>query len=640
MPLTRRVLLVALTIAASAAIGADDRVRTVDWQQVRGDQGGMRYSSLAQITRDNVRDLQVAWTYHTGDADPARRTTIECTPIIVDGVMYVTTVKGKAVAVDAATGREQWVFDPFADPTIAAAIASKVRPIAANGVNRGVAWWSDPRTKRGHIFLGTADGRVISLDAKTGTPDSTFGTKGVLDLRTGLDRDLSGLQYGVTSAPAVFEDLVIVGVALDEGHVSAPGDIRAFDARTGRERWRFHTVPRPGEIGHDTWSGTSWRDRGGVNAWSGFTIDERRGLVFAGLGSAAFDFFGGDRLGDNLFANSTLALDARTGRRVWHFQTVRHDIWDMDLPSPPALVTVTHAGKRIDAAAQVTKTGFVFLFDRETGKPLFDVIDRAVPASDIPGERAAPTQPVPTRPPALVRQTFTAADLSTRTPEIAQELRERFGAARPGATFTPPSSNGTVTIPGLLGGANWSGASFDPASGLLFVNVNTLPYILTLQPAKPDAGHPFEIKGYTHFRDRDGYPAIAPPWGTLVAVDLNAGTIKWQKTLGAYPELVAKGLAATGTENIGGTIVTAGGLVFVGATKDARFRAFDATSGDVLWEQTLEAGGYATPATYAVDGRQFVVIAAGGGGKMQTPSGDAFVAFALPDRAAKPSARR
>lgn len=640
----RTLLALALAVIGSTLIGLQRADRaTVNWANVRGDDGGMRHSALTQITRENVALLQVAWTYRTGDADPARKSTIECTPIVINGVMYVTTVKANVVALDAATGQPKWTYDAKV-----AESASAQRPIAANGVHRGVAYWRGPTrsttTKGARIFHGTPDGRLISLDASTGQPDAGFGTNGIVDLRIDADdapagqrRDLSRLLYGVTSAPAIFEDLVIVGVSLGEGPGPAlSGDIRAFDARTGRERWRFHTVPRPGEHGHDTWTGDAWRHRGGVNAWSGFTVDNRRGLVFAGLGSAAFDFYGGDRLGDNLFANSVLALDARTGKRAWHFQTVHHDIWDMDLPTPPALVTVTHDGRRIDAAAQVTKTGFVFLFDRATGRPLFPVEERAVPASNAPGERAAATQPMPVKPPPIARQRLTESDLSTRTPEVAAELRERFKTLRPGLTFTPlsvtsPERTATVVIPGTLGGANWSGASFDPASGLLFVNVNNLPYVYTLEPAKADAGYPYGIKGYTHFRDRDGYPAVTPPWGALVAVDLNAGTIRWQQTLGAYPELTARGLAPTGTENIGGTIVTAGGLVFIGATKDEKFRAFDAATGEVRWEHQLEAGGYATPATYAVNGRQFVVIAAGGGGKMQTKSGDAFIAFALPD---------
>jgi quinoprotein glucose dehydrogenase len=621
-----------LGIAAVAAVAAD-RTPSVDWRNVRGDAGGMRHSPLTQISRENVKQLQVAWTYHTGDAQPGRRSTIECTPIVVDGVMYITTVKSKVVALDAATGQVKWTFDPYS-------AAAGWNANAMNGVNRGVTYWKDEKTGRGRIFHGTSDGRLFALDATTGALVDGFGAKGILDLRAGIAEgrgDISKRVYGVTSAPAIFEDIVIVGFAVDEGPGdSLPGDIRAFDARTGQQRWRFHTVPRPGEFGHETWEGDGWKNRGGANAWSGLTVDESRGLVFAGLGSAAFDFYGGDRPGDNLFGNSTIALDARTGQRKWHFQTTRHDIWDMDLPTPPVLVTVTHGGRKIDAAVQLTKTGLVYVFDRATGKPLFPIEERAVPPSTIPGERAAKSQPVPTRPAALVRQTFTEADLSTRTPEVAAELRERFRGYKPGSTFTPPSMEGTVVIPGLLGGANWSSASFDPASGLLYVNVNNLPYVLTIKAAAADAGYPYGITGYNHFRDKDGYPAVAPPWGQLVAVDLNAGEIRWKKTLGEYPQLVKQGLTNTGTENIGGTIVTAGGLVFIGATKDEKFRAFDASTGDVLWEHQLEAGGYATPATYSVNGRQFVVIAAGGGGKMATNSGDAFVAFALPANSQSP----
>lgn len=598
-----------------------DPAASEDWASVNHDAGGTRYSPLDQINRDNVSQLQVAWTYNTGEGippftppgkdAPGGARTIECTPIVVDGVMYLTTATVKVAALDAATGREIWKYDP-----------------QAGGVNRGVAYWSDGRKDGARrILVGTADGRLLSLDARTGRPDRAFGEGGTLNLRKGIERDISKYAYGVTSAPAVFENLVYVGYLVSEGQPGAPGDIRAFDVRTGREAWRFHTVPRPGEFGNDTWEGESWKERSGANAWPGFNIDAKRGILFCGTGSAASDFWGGDRIGANLFANCTLALDARTGRRLWHFQTVHHDIWDHDNPTPPVCVTVRHRGRKIDAVAQVTKTGYCFLFDRVTGKPLFDVREVPAPASDVPGEVAYPTQPVPEKPPAFSRNTFTDADVTDRTPEAAAAIRERLKGLRYGPPHTPPSERGSVIMPGFHGGATWSGASFDPTTGLLYVNSNDVPYVSVL---KKSADGAYVFAGYTYFRDPDGYPANKPPWGRLTALDLNRGEIAWQIPFGEYPELRDKGVPVTGCESFGGTIVTAGGLVFIAGTRDEKLHAFDKATGKLLWETQLPAGGYATPCTYSVNGRQYVVIAAGGGGKIGTRSGNSFVAFALP----------
>ncbi len=370
-----------------------------DWPRVGNDPGCMRYAELDQINRTNVARLKPAWTYHTRELEGRTGKTIECTPIIVDGVMYITTGYLRVVALDAASGKELWQFDPLKDHPSGHRLAS-------GGVNRGCAYWSDgnPGGER-RILHGTADGRLFSLDAKTGRLDSRFASGGIVDLREKLDPKVARLSYGPTSAPAIWRNTVIVGVSNDEGPgIAAPGDIRAFDVRTGEELWRFRTVPRPGEFGNETWGGESWKDRGGANAWGGLSVNVDRGLVFAGLGSATPDFYGGERPGANLFANSTIALDARTGQRRWHFQTLHHDLWDHDLPVYPNLVTVTHNGKRIDAAAQVTKTGYVFLFHRETGKPLFDVEEKPVPASDVPGEHTAPTQPIPVKPPPFAAQ--------------------------------------------------------------------------------------------------------------------------------------------------------------------------------------------------------------------------------------------
>lgn len=608
-----------------------------DWPNTGNDKGATRYSTLRQVNRGNVKNLKVVWTYNTGDADPDKKTTIECTPIVVNGVMYVTTVKARIVALDAATGREIWRYDPFASLP-----PSKIYT-SGGGVNRGVAYWEGAAArpvaggsslraadKPARILTATHDGRLISLDARTGKPDAAFGRNGAVDLREGMDRDLSELTYGATAPPAVFEDIVIVGVSVGEGPApSAPGDVRAFDVRTGKELWRFHTVPRPGEFGHETWAKDSWRDRGGANPWSGVTIDARRGWAFVATGSAAFDFYGGDRHGDNLFANSVIALDARTGKRIWHYQIIKHDIWDYDLPYPPILITVKRNGRKIDAVAQGTKTGYLFLFDRVTGKPLFEVIERPMPASNIPGEKAAATQRIPVKPPALVPQGFNEEMVTDISKESREYALNQMKQMRYGPAFTPLDVKKTIILPGLFGGFSWAGASFDPETGMLYANTNNIPRVMNLIPT-PGKPWPYRISGYDRFVDQEGYPAVKPPWGLLNAIDVSRGEIGWKTTLGEYAELTARGVPPTGTESLGGTIVTAGGLIFIGGSKDEKFRAFDKTNGKVLWEYNLPAGGYATPSTYAVNGKQFVVIAAGGGGKLATKSGDAFVAFALP----------
>lgn len=623
---SRLVVTACLLALAGRACGQSNR--SVDWPRVGNDSGCMRYSELEQINRDNVARLKPVWIYHTGELKGRAGKTIECTPIVIEGVMYVTTGYLRVVALDAATGKEFWQFDPLKDHPFPHAPMS-------GGVNRGCAYWSDGRPNgQRRIVHGAADGRLFSLDAKTGRLDAAFGKGGIVDLRRGLAPYVAAVGYGPTSAPAIWKDTIIVGVSCGEGpDIAAPGDIRAFDIHTGGEVWRFHTVPRPGEFGHETWEGDSWKDRGGANAWGGFSMDVDRGLVFAGLGSAAFDFYGGDRRGANLFANCTIALDAKTGTRVWHFQTLHHDLWDHDLPVYPNLVTVTHNGKKIDAVAQVTKTGYVFLFDRETGKPLFAVEEKPVPASDIPGEEAAQTQPIPVKPPPFAAQFFDATNVTDIGKANRASTLAQLRTIHTGPAFQPPSLKGTIAIPGLLGGANWSGGSFDPTTGLLYVNSNNLPNVITLVEAK--AGKtwrygPYRHVGYVQIRDHEGFPGIKPPWGLLNAINLNTGQFAWRMPLGEYVELTARGVAQTGTENLGGTIVTAGGLVIIAATKDERIHAFDKQTGKLLWEHPLPAGGYATPSTYMVNGRQYVVIAAGGAGKMETKAGDAFVAFALP----------
>ncbi len=583
---------------------------SVNWSNVGEDKGASRFSTLSQINRQTVKDLAVAWTYHTGDQSK-QGSTIECTPIVIDGVMFITTVSLKIVALDAASGKPIWEYDPH-----------------SKGVNRGVTYWSDQKpggVRR--IIAALADGQLISLDAKTGLPDRAFGRDGVVQLRDGIARDLTNVNYGSTSAPAIFEDIVIVPIINSEQQPGGPGDIRAFNVRTGKQIWQFHTVPRPDEFGNQTWAPDSWRDRSGVNAWSGYTVDVEHGLVFAGLGSASSDFYGADRLGQNLFANCTIALDARTGKRRWHFQTVHHDLWDHDLPCPPVVCRLRRNGKLIDVVAQPTKTGFIFIFDRLTGQPIYGVREIPAQASDLMGEHAWPTQPVPLRPPALEPQLITEKDFTDLSPAAHAFVAEKAKRYRMSQEYLPPSEQGSLVSPGFHGGANWSGASVDPTTNTLYINTNNVPFLCAVHR---NTSGGYDFAGYEYFNDQNGFPGVKPPWGHLTAIDLSTGTFKWRVPFGEYPALRAKGIPPTGTQSFGGTIVTSGGLVFIGGTLDEKFHAYDKATGNLLWEHQLNFGGYATPSTYMVNGRQYVVIAAGGGGKLGTKSGDEFVAFALP----------
>jgi quinoprotein glucose dehydrogenase len=495
-------------------------------------------------------------------------------------------------------------------------------------------YWADGNDRR---VFAAVDQYLYALDARTGVPIPTFGTAGRIDLRENLGRPAAQQSVRLTTPGVVYRDLVIIGGRVSEGLPASPGDVRAYDARTGRLRWSFHTIPHPGEFGHETWSKDSWRVNGGANSWAGMALDVRRGLVYVPTGSASADFYGANRIGDNLFANSLIALDAATGERRWHFQIVRHDIWDRDLPSPPTLLTIRRNGQPIDAVVQNTKHGFVFVFDRETGRPVFPLESRAYPASDVSGEAAAPTQLLPVLPKPIARQQLTIDLLTARTPEANAWARQQFGSFRSGGQFVPlTTSASTVIFPGFDGGPEWGGAAADPDTGVYYVNANDLAWTggLAATPAAQLTGAssdlPYRFTGYRRFMDPDGYPATAPPWGTLTAIDLNTGEHVWQVPLGEYPELAATGITNTGTENYGGPIVTAGGLVFIAATNfDRKFRAFDKRTGALLWETTLPFAGNATPATYEAGGRQFVVIFAGGG-KSRAPAGAMYVAFALP----------
>ena len=503
---------------------------SVNWAEVGNDKGGMRYSLLTQINKSNVKSLKPAWVFHGGDAAQGG-STIECTPIVVDGVMYLTTVKLSVVALDAATGKEIWRFD------------SK-----AGGVNRGVAYWSDgkPNGLR-RILVSFTDGNLYSLDALTGKLDPDFGKNGIVDLRAGIERDISKFGYGATSAPMVFDNRVILGFLSSEGGPGAPGDIRAFDTRTGKEVWRFHTVPRPGEVGNETWEGDSWKERPGVNPWSGFTLDAKHGILFCGTGSAASDFYGADRHGSNLFANCTLAIDARTGKRLWHFQEVHHDLWDHDNPCPPVVCQVKRNGKTIEAVAQPTKTGFIFVFDRLTGKPLFPI--REVPAtpSDVPGEQAWPTQPEPVLPLPLSPQTFTEYDLTNISPEAHESVLKLLKGYRYGKPYLPPSVAGTVVAPGFHGGATWSGASFDPTTNLLYVNTNNTPYICTV---KPNGSGGYDFQGYNYFNDPERLPGQQAALGQPDSHRFEHGQIRVAHHIGRVPGTDRERLAANGNRKL------------------------------------------------------------------------------------------
>ena len=549
----------------------------------------------------------------------------ESTPLVIDGVLYFSTPSNRVIALDAENGKEIWRFDPQAE------LAGQRQFFQ----HRGVAYWQSKSADDRRILFGTFDGRLIALDAKTGKPCRDFGKAGTVNLRPGVADAFPDAEYSVTSPPTIYQDLVITGAAVPEYPSLGPGGgVRAFDVRSGKLVWTFHTIPLPGEAGHETWQEDAWQNRTGANVWSIMSVDTERGLIFLPVGSASYDFYGADRKGMDLFANSLVALEAATGKLRWYFQMVHHDIWDYDMPAQPVLITVRRNGGEIPAVVQVTKMGFVFILDRLTGKPLFPVEERHVPESNVPGEAAWPTQPFPLKPPPLVRQTFREADISEVTKESHQYCAELSHSLKTLGMYTPYSLELTLVMPGTLGGANWSGGSFDESSGYLFVNANELGAVGAMLPQADGAPEKYRRGSkdgeYARFWDKNQWPCQKPPWGTLNAVDVNKGEIVWKVPLGSLGGLKEK----TGAPNLGGSIVTAGGLVFIGATVDSRFRAFDAKTGEQLWATELEASAHATPITYLGknSGKQFVVIAAGGGGYFKGEVSDTLAGFVLPDK--------
>lgn len=599
-----------------------------EWQVTGGDAGGTKYAGLKEINRSNVKQLRVAWIFHTSDVSDGShwptRSAFEATPILADGVLYVTTPFSRVIALDPDTGRELWSFDPRLD-----------RDESANlFINRGAAYWTNGHSRR--IFLGTLDGRLFSLDAKTGRPDDSFGDAGWVDLRSGVADKYPRVRMGMTSPPVVFGNLVICGSLVPDGEPRGPlGDVRAYDARTGKLAWTFHTVAQSGEFGNETWAPGTWKGRGGVNAWAPLSVDLQRGIVFLPLTSPSTDFYGGDRKGAGLFGDALVALDARTGNRLWYFQTVHHDLWDYDLPAQPVLVQVEREGKLVDAVAQVTKTGFTFVFDRVTGRPLFPIEEVPVPASMLPGEETWPTQPRPLKPPPYERQRMTADELTNVTAESRAFCKNLIEGATFGSIFTPNALRPMVLFPGTNGGANWGGGSYDPATHTLYVNSMDVGMLYHMEKRPQDSEIPYRQRGSgsvnSRFWDNDLLPCQKPPWGALTAIDLDHGVFRWQSVLGVVDKLVQLGIPPTGAPNIGGSLVTAGGLVFIGATNDSRFRAFDKDSGAELWVTKLPASAHASPMTFRgpKSGRQFVVIAAGGGNKYSKTFSDSLVAFAL-----------
>ena len=696
----KRLILFSLIFVAVTGFAIAPYLNDTDWPEYNGNGERSHYSALNQITKNNVSELKVAWTYASGGADTARnRSQMQCNPIIINGILYGVSASIQAFAVDAATGREIWKSD---------------LPDVAGTLSRGVTYWSDNQSKR--IFFGAANW-LYALDANTGRLIDSFGDHGKINLKTGIERPGSDDFISSNTPNTIYKDLIIVGGRVAENETALLGDVRAYHTVTGKLVWTFHTIPNKGEFGYNTWLAQPARQQfGGANAWAGMAIDRKRSIVYIPTGSAAFDFWGGNRPGDNLFANCLIALDAATGRRLWHYQLVHHDIWDRDPPCPPNLVTLNINGKQVDAVVQITKQGYIFVFDRVTGKPLFPIKETAFPMDAMEGEKPSKTQPIPTLPLPFTRQTFSAKDFNSFVAD-RDSLEGLLKNARFGTAYIPITGDMTIFYPGTDGGAQWGGAATDQ-DGIMYIPAKEIPVYTTLKKKEvlsekavngsklyqfncaachgadktgnhdgsypslvnvekrlsreqitailqkgkgmmPSFSHisdaeknliidflqnknteqkiistntgqvPYHNTGYNRWYDKNGYPVSQPPWGTLTAVDLNTGQRHWQVPLGEYKALTDKGIPPTGTDNYGGPLVTSSGLIFIAASRDEKIRAFDKATGKILWTATLPAAGYASASTYSVKGKQFLVIACGGG-KLNTKSGDKYVAFALP----------
>jgi len=596
--------------------------QTIDWSSYGGDPGERHYSPLDRINRSNVRNLKLAWEWKTGEAPlPDFQTTpgtFEATPLMIGGVLYLSTPYNRVVALDAETGKPRWSYDPkaYEDGQV---------PNGTGFVHRGVAAWRDGKTGRLRIFMNSRY-RLIALDAETGKPVSDFGDNGIVNLVNGLRWETNPKHYTNTSPPVVYKDLVIVGNGVADRLVykqDPPGDVRAFDARTGKLAWTFHTVPLSGEFGSNTWGAGSEKYTGHTNVWAPMTLDEARGLLYLPVSTPSNDYYGGARPGQNLFGESLVCLDAATGKRKWHYQLVHHGLWDYDLPGPPVLATIHVEGKRVDAVVQLTKMGFAFVFDRVNGKPVWPIAERPVPASDVPGEQAWPTQPFPTRPPAFEEQGATLNDAFDLTPELKAEAQAEMKKYRLGPLYTPPSLMGTLSRPGNIGGANWGGGALDPDTGILYVKSSNSPTMSRVQkvtaptPGNVDAEY---VMTGGNLQFHGGLPLFKPPYGHLTAIDLNKGEIVWRVAFGDDARLrnnaALKGVKlpdALGVAGAAGAIVTKGGLIFAGGG-DAALHAVDTANGQDLWTYPLGRRTTATPMTYrTADGRQFVVIASGSG---------------------------
>jgi quinoprotein glucose dehydrogenase len=708
------------------------------WRNYAGSKEGIRYSSNNQITTGNISQLQIAWTYSSNDKDTGNRSQNQCNPIMIDGFLYGTTPRLKLFALNAATGKQIWLFDPASEDTTA-----EHDPFAFFKVCRGVAYWQDPSANDKRIFYSVG-AKTYSINATNGKLIKSFGKGGYIDLTDDLDREKDFNSFVAGTTPGIiYKDLLIIGTRVAESADAAPGHIRAYDVRTGKRKWIFHTIPHPGETGYETWPDKeAWKKLGGANDWAGMSLDEERGIVYIPTGSIGGDFYGGFRKGTNLFGNCLIALDAATGKYLWHYQVIHHDLWDRDLPANPDLVTLIHNGKQIDAVAQITKHGYIFLFDRTNGQPIFPIKEESVPTNGLPGEELWPTQPIPTLPEPFARQKFGPEDVSDLDSETHKDMMDKYGKVKYRTMFAPPSKEGSWIFPGFDGGGEWGGAAVDPESGMMYINCTELPWALTMidvpknnndqsltgighgiynkycitchgpelkgngtsypslvnigskynedqirkivengrnmmpsfkqitesekgalmafllnrstkelatkggrgvsmpkEPSGQEAANlsgkksimdevPYTMTGYNRFLDKNGYPGIKPPWGTLNAVDLNTGKLLWKVPLGEFDALKSKGLPPTGTQVYGGPVVTKGGLIFVASTQDEKIRAFDKKTGKVLWEAKLPAAGYATPSVYMINGKEYIVIACGGG-KIGSKSGDQYVAFAL-----------